>query len=423
MKIGILTGTRPDIIKMAPIYWEAKKRGHQPVLIHTSQHFPYHLFEGVYRDLELPFPPNHLVSYGAVKRMGVHLSKAAYALDESANLGVSKKFETLATNVFSRRPSPAQTVGKIMLELNTLFEGKLKDLDILLVHGDTLTNMAGALAASLNLIPVGHVEAGLRTFSKEPFPEQIDTRVADACSDIYFAATQTNKINLQKEGFDNERIFVVGNTVVDAAIFAAKKGSKSKSFFEKLGFDFTKKLIYLSCHRRENLMHEKRFRAIVESLCELSNEGYQVLWSIRPGTSEAISNYGLGEFVNKHKNMKTVSEIPKYSDIMFFISKCHAVVTDSGSMQEETSALHIPTITIRFVTDRPESIQAGVNLLARPSSKENISKIIKKAVLPEYNKKMRRMNNPYGDGKSSKLIIDAIEKFEGKLIEWEHERG
>lgn len=291
------------------------------------------------------------------------------------------------------------------------------------MHGDTLTNMAGALAASLNLIPVGHVEAGLRTFSKEPFPEQIDTRVADACSDIYFAATQTNKINLQKEGFDNERIFVVGNTVVDAAIFAAKKGSKSKSFFEKLGFDFTKKLIYFSCHRRENLMHEKRFRAIVESLCELSNEGYQVLWSIRPGTSEAISNYGLGEFVNKHKNMKTVSEIPKYSDIMFFISKCHAVVTDSGSMQEETSALHIPTITIRFVTDRPESIQAGVNLLARPSSKENISKIIKKAVLPEYNKKMRRMNNPYGDGKSSKLIIDAIEKFEGKLIEWEHERG
>ncbi|MEK6954495.1 MAG: UDP-N-acetylglucosamine 2-epimerase (non-hydrolyzing) [Candidatus Micrarchaeota archaeon] len=420
MKIGILTGTRPDIIKMAPVYWEAKRWGHRPVLIHTSQHFPYHLFEGVYRDLDLPFPPDYLVQYGIVKKLGVHVSKAAYHLDEGANLGLSKKFENLATKITSRRPNPAATVGSIMLELNSLFQGELKDLDILLVHGDTLTNMAGALAASLNLIPVGHVEAGLRTFSKEPFPEQIDTRVADACSDVYFAATKTNEINLINEGYQRDRIFVVGNTVVDAAIFAARKGKSSRAFFEKLGFDFSKKLVYFSCHRRESLMHEQRFRAIVFAMANLSDLGYQVLWSVRPGTQEAINKYGLNPMLKDHPNLRRVSEIPRYSDIMFFISKCHLVATDSGSMQEETAALHVPTVTLRFVTDRPESVDAGVNILAPPTSEKAIRSILDTASSPKVNKQMRLKKNPYGDGKSALKIISSLEKLEGKFIRWEH---
>ncbi len=421
VKIGILTGTRPDIIKMAPLYWEAKRRGHKAVLIHTSQHFPYHLFEGVYKDLELPFPPHYFVQYGFVKQLGVHISKAAYKLDEHARLGISDEFEKLATNISSRRPNPAATVGKIMIELNKLFQDELKDLDILLTHGDTITNMAGALAASLNLIPVGHVEAGLRTFSKEPFPEQIDTRVADACADLYFAATETNRRNLLNEGFKKERIFKVGNTVVDAARFAAKKGKRSKPFFEKLGFDFSKKLIYFSCHRRENLMHEKRFTAIARAMTEFSDEGYQILWSVRPGTQEAIMQYKLERELRKHPNLIRVSEIPRYTDIMYFISKCHLVVTDSGSMQEETAALHVPTVTIRFVTDRPESVIAGANLLSKPSSKENILRAIRKVASENINKKMRNKKNPYGEGNSSRLIFEAIEAYRGRLIVWEHQ--
>ncbi|MFH0971184.1 MAG: UDP-N-acetylglucosamine 2-epimerase (non-hydrolyzing) [Candidatus Micrarchaeota archaeon] len=421
MRIGILTGTRPDMIKMAPIYWEAKRRGHSPVLIHTSQHFPYHLFEGVYRDLELPFPPHYSVQYGLVKKLGVHASRMAYSLDESANLGLSKRFENLATKVVSRRPNPAATVGKIILELNELFQGDLKDLDILLTHGDTLTSMAGAIAASLNVIPVGHVEAGLRTFSKEPFPEQIDTRVSDACADLYFAATKTNERNLLNEGFKKERIFTVGNTVVDAAIFAAKKGKRSRRFFERLGFDFSKKIIYFSCHRRENLMHEKRFKAIVQAIAEMSDGGYLVLWSVRPGTQEAIKQFDLEKGLKKHPNLIRVSEIPKYSDIMFFISKCHMVATDSGSIQEETAALHVPTATLRYVTDRPESVEAGVNMLAKPATKEKVLEVLKRVASKTVNKQMRVKKNPYGEGNSSELILDAIEKFSGKLIEWEHE--
>ncbi len=422
MKIGILTGTRPDIIKMAPVYWEAKKRGHRPVLIHTSQHFPYHLFEGVYRDLDLPFPPHHLVQYGMVKRIGVHASRIAYNIDEMADLGISKKFENLATRVVTRRPNPAKTVGSIILELNKLLEGDLKGLDILLTHGDTLTSMAGAIAASLNIIPIGHVEAGLRTFSKEPFPEQIDTRVSDACSDLFFAATETNRKNLLNEGFRKERILVVGNTVVDAAIFAAKKGQKSKKFFEKLGFDFRRKLVYFSCHRRENLIHRERFRAIVEALAELSDEGFQVLWSVRPGTQEAIKQFGLEGELRRHPNLRRVSEIPRYSDIMFFISRCRFVATDSGSIQEETAALHVPTVTLRYVTDRPESVEAGVNVLAKPESKAKVLEVLRKVANGQVNSQMRRRANPYGEGNSSRLILDAIERFKGRFIEWEHER-
>jgi UDP-N-acetylglucosamine 2-epimerase (non-hydrolysing) len=408
---------------MAPIYWEAKRRGHNPILIHTSQHFPYHLFEGVYRDLNLPFPPDYLIRYGLVKRAGVHFSKAAFNFDEFTNAGLSKRFEKLATNIMGRRPNPAFTVGSILLELNDLFQNKLQDLDILLTHGDTLTNMAGALAASLNLIPVGHVEAGLRTFSKEPFPEQIDTRVADACADLFFPATKLNKRNLLREGFDSDRIIVVGNTVVDAALFAAKKGKYRRQFFTRLGFDFSKKIVYFSCHRRENLMHSGRFNSIVGALAQLSTEGYTILWSIRPGTQEAIINFGWEQKLTKYPNLIQVAEIPNYSDIMFFISKCHFVVTDSGSMQEETAALHVPTVTLRYVTDRPESITSGVNVLAKPSSKESILKVIRGVSKSEKNQQMRNRANPYGSGNSSKKIIDAIEERSGKMIEWEHEKA
>jgi UDP-N-acetylglucosamine 2-epimerase (non-hydrolysing) len=422
MKIGLLTGTRPDIIKMAPIYWEAKKRGHDVVLIHTSQHFPYHLFEGVYRDLDLPFPPHYLVQYGMVKKLGVKLSKVSYRLDEFADLGVSKKIEEVATNVINRRPLPSKTAGSIILELTELFLGDLKDLDILLTHGDTLTCMAGSLAASLCMIPVGHVEAGLRTFSKEPFPEQIDTRVADACSDLFFAATKTNQINLKNEGFPSERIFTVGNTVVDAAIAAALKGKKSRAYFERIGFDFSKKIIYFSCHRRENLMYEQRFLAIVMAMAKLSQMGYQILWSIRPGTSDAIKKYGMEDYLRKFPNLKRISEIPKYSDVMYFISKCHMIVTDSGSMQEESAALHIPTVTVRFVTDRPESVLAGVNVLAKPKSQESVLRTALLVCARKNNSQMRSKKNPYGDGHSSESILNAIEKFKGKLILWEHEK-
>jgi len=383
MRIGILTGTRPDIIKMAPLYWEARKRGHEPVLVHTGQHWSPHLFGGVYKDLELP-EPSFKCGYGSPK-------------------------------------SPADSVAQMMGSLDKLLRSDLKNLDILLTHGDTLTALAGSLAAHLNVMAVGHVEAGLRTFSREPFPEQTDTRCSDACSDIFFAPTETNRKNLLNEGFDAKRIFLVGNTVVDAAKWAAKKGERAKPFFEKLEFDFSKPQVYFSCHRRETTMHAERFTAVAEAMCEAADSGYQVLWSVRPGTQKAIDEYGLAKEIARHENLITVTDIPNYTDIMFYVSRCRMVVTDSGSMQEESAALHVPCVTLRYVTDRPESVEAGVNLLAPPKSADSIMRVVREC--EKNNDAMRKKRNPYGEGDSSKRIIGAMEKFGTPFVKWEHERG
>ncbi len=373
MKIVIVTATRPDIIKQAPLYWEARKRGHEVVLLHAAQHFPHSLFEGVYRDMQLPFPPKYTVHSGALKRAGMVASRLAHHIDRSIpGLKLSAKLEELAVKATEARPKPSETVASIMAGCNRLFSGPLSDADVVLVHGDTLAAMAAALSAHLNLVPVAHVEAGLRTFSREPFPEQTDTRCADAASDLHFAATAVNKRNLLQEGFPSSRILVVGNTVVDAAKWAAKKGSESKPFFEGLGIDFRKPVVYFSAHRRENLMHEQRFLSIAESACTLAREGTQVLWSVRPGTLVALVKYGLLERAQRTPNLILTGDIPRYTDIMYVLSRCEFIATDSGSIQEESAALHVPCVTLRFVTDRPESVQAGVNVLAPPTSAQRI---------------------------------------------------
>jgi len=382
MRIGILTGTRPDIIKMAPLFWEAKKRGHTPILIHTGQHYSDHLFAGVYKSMELPIPHHKL---------------------EVGNCA-----------------SPAESVGKMVLAIDKLLREKERP-DILLVHGDTLTSLSGALAAYLDIVPVGHVEAGLRTFSHEPFPEQLDTRGSDAASDIYFAATDLNRQNLLNEGFSEKRIFVVGNTSVDTALWAAAKpAGETERFFLSRGVDFSKPTIYFSIHRRETTLSRERFTAAAEAAFALSDAGYCVVWSIRPGTAVALEKYGLNEKLALHPNLHTIEEIPSYADIIHLMKKCRFVCTDSGSMQEECCALHIPCITVRYVTDRPESVSAGANILARPDSAQTILSAAEK--VEASHARMSSAPNPYGKGNSAALILDALEKWGGKLSRWEHEQ-
>lgn len=381
MIIGILTGTRPDIIKMAPLYWEAQKRGHEAKLIHTGQHYSHHLFGGVYESMEMPEPHFRL------------------------EIGECK--------------TPAESAGKMILEVDKLL--RKEKFDIILTHGDTLTCMAGSIATYLNVVPVGHIEAGLRTFSREPFPEQLDTRCADAASDLYFAATETNRKNLLNEGFPKDRIYVVGNSVVDAAVWAAKRGESGKEFFQKHGIDFSKPTIYYSIHRRETTMDKERFSAAAKAAMALSEKGYCVVWSVRPGTKTAIEKHGFGAEVKKHANLHLIEEIPSYPHIMYLMSKCRLVCTDSGSMQEEAAALHIPCATVRYVTDRPESVEAGANVLAVPKSMETILAAVEH--VEKNHEKMRAAKNPYGEGNSSALILDVIEKWNGRLIGWEHRKA
>jgi len=367
---------------MAPLFWEAKKRGHAPVLIHTGQHYSHHLFSGVYKSMELPLP-SHKLEVGDCA-------------------------------------SPAESLGKMVLAIDSLLREKEK-LDILLVHGDTLTSLSGALAAYLNLVPVGHVEAGLRTFSHEPFPEQLDTRGSDAASDLYFAATDLNRQNLLKEGFPGKRIFVVGNTSIDTALWAASKPpAEAERFFLSKGVDFSTPTVYFSIHRRETTLSKARFTAAAEAAFALSGQGYAVVWSIRPGTASALEKYGLKEKLAAHPGIHAIEEIPSYVDIIHLMKKCRFICTDSGSMQEECCALHIPCITVRYVTDRPESVQAGANIVARPDRAQTI--LSAAAQVEASHARMTGAQNPYGSGNSAALILDALEKCEGKLSRWEHEQ-
>jgi UDP-N-acetylglucosamine 2-epimerase (non-hydrolysing) len=421
MKIVIVTATRPDIIKQAPVYWEATRRGHEVTLLHATQHYPFQLFEGVYKDMQLPFPPDYMVNSSAIKQAGIFSSRWAHRIEKQhPNVKISSHLENLALKLTDARPNPSGTVASIMAGCNKLFSGKLKDADIVLVHGDTMAAMAAALSAHLNLLAVGHVEAGLRTFSREPFPEQTDTRCADAASDVYFAATETNRQNLLNEGFDHKRVFVVGNSVVDAANWAKEHGEASKPFFESLGLDFTKPIAYFSAHRRENLLHKQRFSAITHAAMRLAEDGFQVLWSVRPGTLVALNNYGLLDIASKTEGLFLASDIPNYTDIMYLFSQCKFIATDSGSIQEESAALHVPCVTLRYVTDRPESVEAGVNVLAHPDSPESIMKAV--TYVLEHEKQMRKAPNPYGKGDTSSKIIDALENLEGKFIQWEHDK-
>ena len=406
MKIVLLTGTRPDIIKMAPLYSEGKKRGHEVLLVHTNQHYPYDLFEAVYRDLELTYPPHYILNDGTVKKLAKKVSKKAYLQDLKKGTDWSKKVNKLGAKVLSSRPNPSKTAADIITGLNDLFRNHLKDVDIVLTHGDTLTCMAGSLAAHLNMIPVGHVEAGLRTGTIEPFPEQTNTRIADACSNLYFAAVEKNAEFLKNEGFDERDIFVVGNSVVDAVNYAKEKGNKE--FFLNLGADPNKKWVYFSAHRRENLIHEKRFRAIVKSAYDLADMGYQVIWSVRPGTKRYLNDYNIKV---EHKNIITVREIPNYSDIAWLMNNSEFLVTDSGSMQEEMAALKKPCITLRFVTDRPETVEAGINFLAKPDENLDIKKLVEKALA------VKDFPPLYGNGDSSAKIYDILEKRK-KFIRW-----
>ncbi|MEM0372799.1 MAG: UDP-N-acetylglucosamine 2-epimerase (non-hydrolyzing) [archaeon] len=411
MRIVLLTGTRPDIIKMAPLYWEGKKRGHDVILVHSNQHYPYDLFEGVYRDLGLPYPPHFVLNDGFAKKLARKVSKHSYFYDLKKGTQITRKIEKLGAKILSSRPNPANTIAEIIDGLNDLFANHLKNVDIVLVHGDTLTCSAGALSAHLNLIPVGHVEAGLRTGTREPFPEQTNTRIADACSDLRFAAIEKNAKFLEREGFDKRDIHVVGNTVVDAVLWAKDKGNKD--FFLGLGADSSKKWIYFSAHRRENLIHEKRFRAIVKAAYDLADMGYQVIWSIRPGTQKYFEDYSISV---KHDNIITVKEIPNYTDIVWLMNNCELIVTDSGSMQEEAAALKKPCITLRFVTDRPETVEAGVNFLAEPDERLDIKQTVKKAL------SVKNFPEIYGKGDSSAKIYDIIEKRKGKFIRWADEK-
>lgn len=365
-KIKVITifGTRPEAIKMAPLVKELESRHEiENKVCVTAQH----------------------------RQM----------LDQVLDLfNITPDFDL---NIMKTKQSLTGITNRVLEGLEEIFAKEKPDL--ILVHGDTTTTFAGALAAFYQKINVGHVEAGLRTFDKYfPFPEEMNRKLTGAIADIHFAPTVGSKSNLLREGIDEKKIFVTGNTVIDAMKYTVDSSYVFNNP-ELNNIDYNgKKVIMVTAHRRENW--GEGIQNICEALREIvtKNEDAEIVYLVH-------LNPVVRDVVYKNLDgLERVHLLPPLDtkETHNLMNKCYMVMTDSGGLQEEAPHLGKPVLVLRDVTERPEAVQSGtVKLLGTD----------KGIIINEANKLLRDSNeynnmshavNPYGDGKASKRIADAI---------------
>lgn len=369
MKIATILGTRPEIIKMAPIIDEISKRSIPQIVLHTGQHYDKEMSDNFFRDLEIP-TPDYNINVGS----GTHGKQTGLMMEG---------------------------IEKVLLQ---------EKPDIVLVQGDTNAVLAGALVAAKLHIAVGHVEAGLRSFDLT-MPEEINRRAADVCSQMYFIPTEESAINLLAEGYSRKNLIITGNTVVDACFrhleIAKKKGFEEKALAD-LDIENMDNIITLTMHRAENVDDEKRVTSIVEALKELDN--MNIIFPIHPRTKNTLKNFGLFDELNDLEHIHIIKPIG-YLDFLQLTSLSSLILTDSGGLQEEAITLDVPALTLRYNTERPETVTAGGNILVGADKKailENVDKILNDK---EFCEKMKNAKNPYGDGDAAIKTVDAIEEY------------
>lgn len=360
IKVMVIFGTRPEAIKMAPLVKELKKHEETECIVCvTAQH----------------------------REMLDQVLKA-FKIKPDYDLNIMSQGQTLSDITFKA----LKGVEEVIQEVKP---------NIVLVHGDTTTTFAGALAAYYNQIDIGHVEAGLRTWNKySPYPEEMNRQMVDNMADMFFTPTESSKSNLLKEGKRIENIFVTGNTAIDALKTTIKKGY-THPIFEWLGND---KLILLTAHRRENMGKTMRnmFISIKRIVDEI--EGLKIVYPVHLNPKiRKIAE----EILGNDEKIKLIEPL-EVIDFHNFINRAYIILTDSGGIQEEAPALGKPVIVLRNTTERPEGIEAGTLKLAG-TNEEKIYNITKELLTnkEEYNR-MKKAINPYGDGHASKRIVDAI---------------
>ncbi|MBQ6098296.1 MAG: UDP-N-acetylglucosamine 2-epimerase (non-hydrolyzing) [Methanobrevibacter sp.] len=369
MKIATILGTRPEIIKMAPIIAEIDKRGIDQIVLHTGQHYDKEMSDNFFRDLEIP-APDYNIHVGS----GTHGKQTGLMM---------------------------KGIEEILMD---------EKPDIVLVQGDTNAVLAGALVCAKLHIAVGHVEAGLRSFDTT-MPEEINRRVADVCSAMYFIPTEDSAINLLAEGFSRKNLIITGNTVVDACFrhleIAKKRGFGEESLAE-LDIENMDNILTLTMHRAENVDIKERVTSIIDALKELSD--MNIIFPIHPRTKHTLENFGLFDELNDLEHVHIVKPIG-YLDFLLLTSKSTLILTDSGGLQEEAITLDVPALTLRYNTERPETVAAGGNILVgadKDAILENANKILNDK---EFADKMKNAVNPYGQGDAAERTVDAIEKF------------
>ena len=365
LKVMTVFGTRPEAIKMAPVVLELKKYPEKiiPIVTVTAQH--REMLDQVLKLFKIQ--PDH----------DLNIMSAGQTLFDITNKSLSGLNEVLT----QEKP------------------------DIVLVHGDTTTTFAGALAAYYHQIAVGHVEAGLRTGNKfSPFPEEMNRKLTGSLADLHFAPTQTSKQNLLNEGVDAKNIFVTGNTVIDALHVTVNKNFKfSNELLEKIDYK-NKRLILVTTHRRENLGEPMRhvYKALKKIVEEFPD--VEIIFPVHknPKVREVV-NEELGGLTQVY-----VTDPLDYEPFANLMSRAELILTDSGGVQEEAPSLGKPVLVLRDTTERPEAVEAGtVRLIGTDlETVYNATKILL-TDSAEY-AKMAEATNPYGDGLAAKRIVQTL---------------
>ncbi|WP_203219051.1 non-hydrolyzing UDP-N-acetylglucosamine 2-epimerase [Geoglobus acetivorans] len=339
---------------MSPVIRECEKRGVEYFILHTGQHYSHEMDKVFFEELELPQP-----KYNLDVGSGTH----------------------------------AEQTGKIMIGVERILLQERPD--VVLVQGDTNTVLAGALAATKLHIKVGHVEAGLRSYDRR-MPEEVNRVLADHVSDYLFAPTENAKQNLMKEGIDENKIFVTGNTIVDAVYQNLEIAEKKVNVLEDLGLK-PREYFLVTAHRQENVDVKERLKGILKGLELIHTEfSIPIVFPMHPRTQKRVKEFKL--------SLDSIKIVKPLGFLEFLLLEANAglVLTDSGGVQEETCILGVPCVTLRDNTERPETLEVGSNILAG-TIPERILKSVKIML-----SRRGSWRNPFGDGRAGERIVNIL---------------
>ena len=354
-KYCIILGTRPEIIKMSPLIRACEEKHYDYFILHTGQHYSYEMDRTFFEQLELPEP--------------------------KYNLDVGSGTQAVQT-------------AKILTGIEEIL---LKEKpDVVFVQGDTNTVMAGALAASKLHIKIGHVEAGLRSFDRN-MPEEINRIIADHISDFLFPPTELSRDQLLAEGIAEEKVFITGNTVVDAAYQNLELSKKHLNVLDDFGLQ-PKKYFLVTSHRAENVDVKERLSGILEAVRQLSQKYHiPALFPMHPRTEKMVKEFGLSlEGI-------TVTKPLGYLEFLQLEENARLILTDSGGLQEEGCILSTPCVTLRDNTERPETVTVGANVLAGTVTEMIIS------CAEKMMNNTASWINPFGAGDAAVKILEFVE--------------
>ena len=365
IKLALIFGTRPETIKMFPIISEMKK---YPEFIDYKI-----LLSGQHREM-------------------LDQMLTAFHIQSDYDLKIMKKDQSLS-QIFSKS---VNGIEKILTKERP---------DMVLVQGDTTTTFSGAVAAFFQKIKIAHIEAGLRTNNKYyPFPEEMNRHLTSVLTDLHFAPTEKSCMNLLSEGTSREKIFISGNTVIDALFSVVKKNYSFKEEALKNKDLFKNKIILITMHRRENW--GKPLKNICQALIRIleDNPDASIIFPMHknPRIREAVNN------ILKNKKRMILLDTLDYKDMINLISKSSIILTDSGGVQEEAPSLGKPILVLRNETERPEALAAGVVKLVGTNGDKIVEKVNELLTNKDKYLEMVKNINPYGDGKASERIIKKI---------------